>query len=269
MAECFFVINEVLFTVKNYFGHSPRVIILSIMTGFFTDDEILEARDVILSYAEKLEPKSDELKAIKNRTGSGKKKRETSDILTIYSVLDARKAVMLMFVVSNALRVPTFKPDDLDVCPIAASMQDLKAQMNDVKKSLQAVNDRFQSSAQSTQPAGTMSSNSTMAMATASMTNISQSSRASLAAQPVHPDAYQPVRRKVIGAVNSSSKLASSYKKDRLWHVFIGGRTRTPPWSSSANTLRRMEFNSHWCLNSPLMSNGRKRVLHLESHSTT
>ena len=90
MAECLCVINEVLFTVKNYFGRSARATISSIMAGFFTDDEILEARGVILSYTEKLEPKSDELKAIKNHTGSGKKKREMDDILTIYSVLDAR-----------------------------------------------------------------------------------------------------------------------------------------------------------------------------------
>ena len=43
-----------LFTVKNYFGRSPRATISSIMAGFFTDDEILEARGVNLSYAEKL-----------------------------------------------------------------------------------------------------------------------------------------------------------------------------------------------------------------------
>ena len=97
-----------------------------------------------------------------------------------------------MFVASNALRVPTFKPDDVDVCQIAVSMQDLKAQMNDIKKSLQAINDRFQSSAQSTNPAGTMNSTSIMAMA-----NITQPSWASLA---VPPDVYQPIRHKVIGA---------------------------------------------------------------------
>ena len=85
----------------------------------------MEACGVILSYAEKLEPTSDELKAIKNRTGSDKKKRETNDILTIYSVRDARKAVMLMFVASNVLRVPTFKLDNVDMCQIVASMPDL------------------------------------------------------------------------------------------------------------------------------------------------
>ena len=87
-----------------------------------------------------------------------------------------------MFVASNALRVPTFKPDDVDVCQVVESMQDVNAQMNDVKKSLQEVNDRFQSSAQSTQIAGTMISASTTVMATASMTNITQPSWASLAA---------------------------------------------------------------------------------------
>ena len=49
-----------------------------------------------------------------------------------------------MFVASIAIRVPTFKPDDIDVCQIASSIQDLKTQMNAVKKSLQTVNDIFQ-----------------------------------------------------------------------------------------------------------------------------
>ena len=34
--------------------------------------------------------------------------------------------------------------------------------------------------------------------------------------------AYQTVRRKVVSSSCSTSKLASAYKKDRLWHVFIG-----------------------------------------------
>ena len=59
-------------------------------------------------------------------------------------------------------------------------------------------------------------------MAMGSMTNITQPSWASQAAQPVPTGAYQPARRKSIAAGNSSSKLTSAYKKNRLWHVLIG-----------------------------------------------
>ena len=73
MVECLGVINEVLFAVKSFFGRSPRPTISSIIAWYFMDDEIFAACGAIYYYAEKLEPKSDELKNIKHPTGSGKK----------------------------------------------------------------------------------------------------------------------------------------------------------------------------------------------------
>ena len=75
--------------------------------------EILEARGVILSYAEKLQSKSDKLKAIQNRSGSGRKKRETDNIQQSTPYFDARKAVMPMFVSGGALRVQCSSSADL------------------------------------------------------------------------------------------------------------------------------------------------------------
>ena len=46
--------------------------------------------ELILARIRKTSSGTDELKAIKNCTGSGKKKRETDNILTIYSIHDAR-----------------------------------------------------------------------------------------------------------------------------------------------------------------------------------
>ena len=90
MSACLCVINKVLFTVRNYFGRSPRETISSTIARFFKDDEIFAARGVILSYAEKLEPKSDE-STINKSYWERRDESETDDILTIYFVLDARR----------------------------------------------------------------------------------------------------------------------------------------------------------------------------------
>ena len=78
------------------------------------------------------------------------------------------------------------------------------------------------------------------------MTSITQLSWASLAVQPVPPDTYQPVRRKVIDAGNSSSKLASAYKKDRLWHVLIAWLDRDTTVELVNEHLEMNEIQVSW-----------------------
>ena len=79
------LINEVLFTVKNYFGKTPKTVITSVLSGFYTDEEISEAKLIIVEFSEKVIPKIDELKNLKNRTGVGKRKRECQDLVMVYT----------------------------------------------------------------------------------------------------------------------------------------------------------------------------------------
>ena len=87
MALSMCLINEVLFTVKNYFGKTPKTVITSVLSGFYT--AISEAKLIIVELAEKEVPKIDELKNFKNRTSVGKRKRECEDLIMDYTLLDA------------------------------------------------------------------------------------------------------------------------------------------------------------------------------------
>ena len=89
MALSMCLINEVLFTVKNYFGKTPTTVITSVLSGLYTDEEISEAKLIIVELAEKEVPKIDELKNLKNRTGVGKRKRECENLIMVYTFLDA------------------------------------------------------------------------------------------------------------------------------------------------------------------------------------
>ena len=60
------LINEVLFTVKNYFGKTSKTVITSDLSGFYTAEEISEAKLIIVELVEKEVPKIDELKNLKN-----------------------------------------------------------------------------------------------------------------------------------------------------------------------------------------------------------
>ena len=61
MALSMCLINEVLFTMKNYFGKTSKTVITSVLSGFYTDEEISEAKLILEEFAEKVVPKIDEL----------------------------------------------------------------------------------------------------------------------------------------------------------------------------------------------------------------
>ena len=64
MALSMCLINEAIFTVKNYFGKTPKTVITSVLSGFYTDEEISEAKLIIVEFAEKVVPRTDELKKL-------------------------------------------------------------------------------------------------------------------------------------------------------------------------------------------------------------
>ena len=134
------LINEILFTVKNYFVKTLKTVISSVMSRFYTDEEISEAKLIIVEFAEKVVPKIDELKNLKNRTGVGKRKRECEDLIMVYTLLDAQKADLPNCVASNALRLPAFKTEDVDACHIAVSMKILSDQVSELKNAFNEVN---------------------------------------------------------------------------------------------------------------------------------
>ena len=140
MALSMCLVNEVLFTVKNYFGMTPKTVITSVLSGFYTDEEISEVELIIEEFAEKVVPKIDELKNLKYRTSVGKRKCECEDLVVVYTLLDAQKADLPNFVISNALRLPVFKIEDVDAYQLAVKTKTLSNKVNDLKNASNKVN---------------------------------------------------------------------------------------------------------------------------------
>ena len=63
----------------------------------------------------------------------------------VYTLLDAQKADLPNFVAFNALRLPTFKIEDVDACYLAVSMKTLSDQVNDLKNTFNEVNAKVSS----------------------------------------------------------------------------------------------------------------------------
>lgn len=236
------VINETLFVVRNYFGRTPRATISSVLSGFYTDDEISEAKTIILSFAELTEPKIDDLKSIKSRSGGSKRKREAEDIIQIYSLLDAKKVCLPMYVASNVLRIPSFRPEDADVCAMAANINSLTTQITDIRGIVDNFGVLQKQVAEIAEAVGQLrsrSSSDTSAMVTQSIQHLATGNptwseivnkqpaslqpavnHASVAVPQVDLSAQPPIRRAAVGT-GKPAKLTGS-KEDRFWHVFVG-----------------------------------------------
>ena len=133
-------------------------------------------------------------------------------------------------VASNALRLPAFKIEDVDACQLAVSMKTLSDQVNYLKNAFNDVNAKVNSLPTAVQDQRLLLSATSKASqplppsvlaTTAAASNTGLPSWASLVSQSVPAGAYQLVRRKVVGSGSATSKLASAYKKDQLWHIFI------------------------------------------------
>ena len=65
--------NELLCVLVNNFGSLPRATLVHVLSEFYTDDEIGEAKKVLLEQADGMSSRSDELKKVKPRQGDGKR----------------------------------------------------------------------------------------------------------------------------------------------------------------------------------------------------
>ena len=76
-----FLLNQPIWSITAYIA-----VTTSVLSGFYTDEEISEAKLIIVKFAEVV-PKIDELKSLKNRTGVRKRKREWEDLVMVYGVV--------------------------------------------------------------------------------------------------------------------------------------------------------------------------------------
>jgi len=68
------------------------------------------------------------------RGGDSKRRLDTNDIVEFYSVLDTKQLLddIPHFVACDLSRIPPFMPDATDFCSLAASVEFLHGQVNDI-----------------------------------------------------------------------------------------------------------------------------------------
>jgi hypothetical protein len=141
------VVSEPLCVLYNNFGKIPKMDIINIFAEFYTETEITEAKKALLDISDGLSPKSDDLKKIKIRVGDGKLRRDTEDLVLIYTVLDNRKHQMPRFLAADSNRIPTFK--EIEICKVTASIAELSSKIAEIGATVTTLVDVSVSSAAS------------------------------------------------------------------------------------------------------------------------
>jgi len=73
---------------------------------------------------------------INRKSGDGKKRLDTDDILNLYVDLDLAKANLPRFTVADLSRIPQYEPDTTDICSLTAAVLQLQREMASMRSQL-------------------------------------------------------------------------------------------------------------------------------------
>jgi len=129
------VVKEILCYIQNNVDKFARTLVSSAVNSFYTDEEVLAAKQCMYSCLENLDV--DGLpRFIKRNPGDGKRKLQCEDILNLFVFADGRQTALPIFVAAKLDRVPTVSPGDVDIYALAASVSSLTSQLESVTKKL-------------------------------------------------------------------------------------------------------------------------------------
>lgn len=122
--------NELLCYIQNYYDKSPRENMVAAIIGFYSVSEIESAKGLIVDIAKKVVDEGALSGVAKRRTGQNKRKMDVEDILSIYEQLDKSVSSIPTFVAVTLKRIPSVSPSEVDVCALAANVNELQLQMD-------------------------------------------------------------------------------------------------------------------------------------------
>ena len=240
-----YIVNEMLCVLQNNFGKLLSYVLVNVYSEFYTEDEVKDAKRVLMEFADSLSPKPDELRRIKSqRIGVSKHRHAVEDLSISLLVLDNRKHPMPRFLAADTSRVPSFK--DVELCKVTASIAELTSKVTDLMKPIIAASAMTQRQSDNTssslillssvspptpaegsneagahwikvgpggRPLGPLVSFANIVASTAMST---QSPRT--LASPA------PLRRKATGTKMRNVKIsaATPSMREKSWHLFIG-----------------------------------------------
>jgi hypothetical protein len=117
------IVSELLCVLKCNFGKYPKSDLITTFADFYTDAEVESAKGLLVGFAEKCNPKPDELKVMKARVGDGKIRRSLDDIFSVYTVLDGRKEKFPAIYAVDTSRIPSMK--DFELSKLSEKIDDI------------------------------------------------------------------------------------------------------------------------------------------------
>jgi len=127
--------SEVLCYVQNNFAKFAHANIATCLNGFYSNDEILEAKNVLFSVADEIKPADFEIKLrkiLRRGEEAVRRQADVTDLLTLWAELDAAKLIMPVFMAADLSRLPPLVMADTDLCTMNVAMFDLKNMLTSV-----------------------------------------------------------------------------------------------------------------------------------------
>src|ERR1043165_461169 len=123
------VVSEALCFLFNKFGKVPEKNIKSVVINFYNDEEVSSAKDLLYRSLEQL--KIDGLPRLVKRKGDNKAKMDVEDIFTLLNFADEKLELnnLPTFVAVSVDRVPSIKPEDLDIFILAQKVAAIEEQL--------------------------------------------------------------------------------------------------------------------------------------------
>jgi len=125
------IICEVLCFILNKFGKKlQKANLKSILLGFYTDEELYEAKEVLFADAATLQ--CDALpRNVKRAKGENRARLIAEDILDLLAFLDEKQVVgqLPVYVARDLERIPNVKPEDMDLFCVSTKMEAIEKRL--------------------------------------------------------------------------------------------------------------------------------------------
>lgn len=142
--------SEVLCYVQNHFSSSSKENLITLLTGFYSEEEVGAAKQLLFSLVDDLPVKPDGLpRHIKRQANESKKQQDCDDLLKLFRVLDQSKVELPQFVACNLLRLPKVRPGEVDMYTMAVTITNLSQQIQTMTSRLTALESKQSSGAAS------------------------------------------------------------------------------------------------------------------------
>ena len=128
--------SEPLCFIQNNVSSTTRMNLVTWLSSFYSAEELTEANSALFSVAESLKLAGQKLNGmprnVARRSGDGRRKADSEDILDLWSFLDTAKAPLPTFVAVNLKRMPDIPVADTDLCALTVNVLSVKNQLDDI-----------------------------------------------------------------------------------------------------------------------------------------